>query len=497
MRNLVSLCALLPHNQRVVAGCHSLSAIRGARGQQLIRPQVQIERLAALQQHRQHHHSASFARCFMTTSSTSSSSNSSSSSDSSFINKNGISPCKMTSLAGGHLLLERTGNAEVPVYTVTLNRPQALNALSLPMLRSLLKFFEDKTNKDALVIVRGSGDKAFCAGGDVREVCLGGSSHAISFFSCEYQLDLALAEEKGPVVVSVWDGIVFGGGVGLSVHAGFRICTEKTTFAMPEVHIGLFPDCGMTQRLASLQPEGLGLFLGLTGAKLKAPDLMLTRLATHYVPSSELEHVLEQLKQGPPKGMNAKEWASQVIDIAATHRQSPAATPPEAGQLLTPEMLQFLRRYFAEPESLQALLLSLKRDAQSCSLCASALQQMESACPLSLAVTFKAIRDRQHATKEQLNTKANLPWRQITSEQQRQLDLKLLREAMAIELVLICNMTAYTNYNFKEGIRALLLDKDKCPKWYFQTLSTLIGHLQRLKQSNAAKQQDKATRPEV
>ncbi|KAL8455330.1 hypothetical protein Emag_000812 [Eimeria magna] len=334
-------------------------------------------------------------------------------------------------------------------------------------------------------------------GGDVRSVCLGGPAHAISFFSCEYQLDLALAEERAAeemhVAAAVAAGGVFyvacaGGGVGLSVHGGLRICTDNTTFSMPEVHIGLFPDCGMTQCLASLQPAGLGLFLGLTGAKLKAPDLMLTRLATHYVPCSELEHVLEKLKQGPPQAVNAKEWVSQVIDKAGTPYRSPAAKLPEAGQLLTSEMLQFLRRYFAEPESLQDLLLSLKEGAQSCRLCASALQQMRSACPLSLAVTFKAIKDRQHATKAKLTTSGKgreaeaskiactSPSSQMTSEQQRQHDLKLLRDAMAIELVLICNMTAFTNYNFKEGIRALLLDKDKNPKWYFQALSTLIRH---------------------
>ncbi|KAL8274180.1 hypothetical protein Esti_001865 [Eimeria stiedai] len=310
-------------------------------------------------------------------------------------------------------------------------------------------------------------------------------AHAISFFSCEYQLDLALAEERGPVVVSVWDGIVFGGGVGLTVHGGLRICTEKTVFSMPEVHIGLFPDCGMTQRLATLQPAGLGLFLGLTGAKLKAADLMRTRLATHYVPCSEVEHALEKLKQGPPLGVNTKEWASQVLIEAGMPPGVPASRLPEAGQLLTLEMEQFLKLYFAQPDSLQNLLLSLEKGAKSCPLCASALQQMKSACPLSLAVTFKAIRDRQHATVTKSATNggrreagaaenATFSSSRTAAEQQRQHNLELLRDAMAIELVLICNMTAFTNYNFKEGIRALLLDKDKNPKWRPSTIEEVM-----------------------
>ncbi|KAL8431256.1 hypothetical protein ACSSS7_005404 [Eimeria intestinalis] len=397
---------------------------------------------------------------------------------------------RMTALASGELLVERTGK-EVPVHVVTLNRPQALNALSLPMLRSLLSIVEDKAHKDALAIFQGSGDKAFCA----EETPMASAAAACGMFCVPCA----------------------GGGVGLSAHGGLRICTEKTTFSMPEVrcgrccpsslpkvvrwqllppsdlahhfgafsflqvHIGLFPDCGMTQRLASLQPAGLGLFLGLTGAKLKAPDLMRTGLATHYVPCSELEHALEELKQGPPRGTNVKEWACQVLGKPGMPSGAPASKLPEAGLLLTSEMLQFLKRYFAKPKSLQNLLLSLKEGAQSCPLCASALQQMESACPLSLVVTFKAIKDRQRATAAKLassgggrdtggaeNAMCTVPSSQIASEQHRQHDLELLLDAMATELVLICNMTAFTNYNFKEGIRALLLDKDKNPKWYFR-----------------------------
>ncbi|KAL8426021.1 hypothetical protein Efla_001939 [Eimeria flavescens] len=439
----------------------------------------------------------------------------------------------MSSAADRELLVERMGGKNTPVHVVTLNRPQAQNALSLSMLHFLLDFVQNKANKDALVILQGNGDKAFCAGhssgsssacnivtaaaafnkrqgGDVRSVCLGEPSHAISFFSCEYQLNLALAEEEGPMVVSVWDGIVFGGGVGLSVHGGLRICTEKTIFSMPEVHIGLFPDCGMTQRLASLQPPGLGLYLGLTGARLKAADLLLTAvptgvscvtrggyeavsasaapmvlvplgLATHFVPCAILGEALERLKEGPPLGANVKQWASQTIDEVVAHQGSiskfTASRQPQSGRLLTPDMLAFLKQHFAEVTSLQGLLDSLRENARTCPLCASTLDRMEKACPLSLAVTFKAITDRQHAAalatagaaREAAPTPKELEgpptFESAASESLREQRLQLLSEAMAIELVLICNLTAISNYNFREGVRALLLDKDKKPKW--------------------------------
>lgn len=185
---------------------------------------------------------------------------------------------------------------------VDLHRPKALNALNADMVATLLPLLQDWQQPGGdvkMVVFRGSGPRAFCAGGDIRflrDCALGTDGLTVamaeSFFRNEYTMNHTLGTMTEPIGVSICDGIVMGGGVGLSVHGKVRIATENTLFAMPETGIGFFPDVGGTYFLPRL-PGGMavGVFLGLTGARLTGRDAFTAGVATHFVPSSRLEQM--------------------------------------------------------------------------------------------------------------------------------------------------------------------------------------------------------------
>ena len=174
---------------------------------------------------------------------------------------------------------------------VTLNRPQALNALTWPMVekfRAQLKRWEREASVEA-VLIKGTGDKAFCAGGDIRwlaDAARKDAGHASGFFREEYRLNAAIHHLTKPYVALI-DGIVMGGGVGVSVHGDFRVAGDRTLFAMPETGIGLFPDVGGGYFLPLLH-GGVGLYFALTGARAKAADCMAAGVATHYTPTNKM-----------------------------------------------------------------------------------------------------------------------------------------------------------------------------------------------------------------
>ncbi|CAH8322146.1 unnamed protein product [Eruca vesicaria subsp. sativa] len=179
------------------------------------------------------------------------------------------------------------------VKILTLNRPKQLNALNSNMITRLLQLFlafeEDPNVK--LVILKGQG-RAFCVGGDAtpvfRDIIIHGKSWRIGadFFSAQYTLDYVMATYS-KVQISILNGIVMGGGAGISVHGRFRIATEKTVFAMPETELGLFPDVGASYFLSRL-PGFFGEYVGLTGARLDGAEMLACGLATHFVPSTVL-----------------------------------------------------------------------------------------------------------------------------------------------------------------------------------------------------------------
>jgi enoyl-CoA hydratase len=196
------------------------------------------------------------------------------------------------------ILFEVRGNIGV----VTLNRPQALNAITRGMcniMRQQLAAWADDESI-AAVVVQGTGDKAFCAGGDViglHSAGKAGSNDWEDFFFDEYRLNYAIATYPKPYIALI-DGIVMGGGVGLSLHGRYRVGSEKYMFAMPETGIGLIPDVGSTYALAKL-PNHIGLYLGLTGERLKVADAIAFGLCTHHVPSDQMPALLDALVAEP------------------------------------------------------------------------------------------------------------------------------------------------------------------------------------------------------
>ncbi|EFN58909.1 hypothetical protein CHLNCDRAFT_140853 [Chlorella variabilis] len=173
-----------------------------------------------------------------------------------------------------------------------LNRPKALNALNTRMVEAMFEIYS-RWDADP----QGAGDKAFCAGGDVKTVVQQGLAgqvdEALRFFHSEYRLNYLISELTKPHVAMI-DGITMGGGVGVSVHGTFRVATERTVFSMPECAIGLYPDVGGSYFLPRLR-GGLGMYLALTGARLQGVDVRHAGIATHYIPSQLLPELHQSI----------------------------------------------------------------------------------------------------------------------------------------------------------------------------------------------------------
>lgn len=209
---------------------------------------------------------------------------------------------------------------------ITLNREKALNSLNGDMVELMLpkiKQLHEQPKDSTFVLMKGAGSKAFCAGGDI--VCLVKDEPKgvrQQFFYREYQLNHLILTNPHPQV-SIWDGIVMGGGVGVSVHGSHRVASEKATFAMPETGIGLFPDVGGSWFLPRLPLKGLGMYLALTGQRLKGADLVHAGIATNYVPQANLAALETEL-------LAQTSGSSQTInDVIGKHQvaKSDAAMP--------------------------------------------------------------------------------------------------------------------------------------------------------------------------
>ncbi|XP_026768411.3 3-hydroxyisobutyryl-CoA hydrolase, mitochondrial [Pangasianodon hypophthalmus] len=336
----------------------------------------------------------------------------------------------MSSTASSEVLLEKVGNAGV----ITLNRPKALNALNLSMIRVLtpqLKKWENDS-ETGLVLIKGAGGKAFCAGGDIRAVTeagKAGDSLAQDFFREEYILNNAIGTYRKPYVALI-DGITMGGGVGLSVHGRFRVATEKTLFAMPETAIGLFPDVGGGYFLPRLQGK-LGLFLALTGFRLKGRDVQRSGVATHFVQSekiSALEKDLVGLK------------SPSVGDVAAVLDSYQEQSTLDAEKpFVLQQHTKAIDRLF-EGSSVEEILEKLQKDQSA--FAQKQVETLSKMSPTSLKLTFR-----------QLQAGASLS----------------LQEVLVMEYRL--SQACMRGHDFYEGVRAVLIDKDQSPKWKPATLA--------------------------
>merc|ERR1740129_2541365 len=245
------------------------------------------------------------------------------------------------------------------------------------------------------VVLSGEG-RAFCAGGDVTEVrdgILAGNSTPADFFFEEFRLDYEIAtrhEREEVLQVSLWDGIVMGGGVGLSAHSPIRIATEKTMFAMPETLIGLFPDVGMTWALSRL-PAGAhtGIFLGLTGQRLCAADCLTAGLATHYCPSERLPQVEEGLRSLGKDLGNLEAVSSTIAEAAG------GAAPDTAKAVLAPNAAT-IERCFGGVRSAEEIAARL--EAEDGAFAKGVLEAFRQRSPTSVKISLEAIQRHESAT---------------------------------------------------------------------------------------------------
>jgi enoyl-CoA hydratase len=331
--------------------------------------------------------------------------------------------------SSGDILFERRGAAGI----VILNRPKALNALTRDMVGALdlhLKKWEADRAVTRVVLIA-NGERAFCAGGDIRALYdlgrAGKQQEAFGFFREEYALNTYIKRYPKPYV-SLIDGMVMGGGVGISSHGSHRVAFERYAFAMPEVSIGFFPDVGGTYVLSRM-PGEIGTFCALTGNRLDAADAMLSQVATHYAGGESRAELLEALCGNEP--VNA-------ILSAFIAAPGPGIVMPRR---------HAIDRLFAY-DRVEDILAALDREAASGStdadFAAETARNIRTKSPTSLKVALAQMRfGRNHS----------------------------FEDCMRLEFRITSRMLY--GHDLYEGVRAVIVDKDNKPVWQPDTLSAL------------------------
>ncbi|MEM7739596.1 MAG: enoyl-CoA hydratase/isomerase family protein [Pseudomonadota bacterium] len=301
------------------------------------------------------------------------------------------------------------------VGRITLNRPKALHALNFAMCTTIttaLLAWRNDPDVDVVVVDHAEGTRGFCAGGDVLFLAESGRDDGragAEFFALEYRLNTLIKEYPKPYV-ALMDGVTMGGGVGISVHGTHRVATERTVFAMPEAGIGLAPDVGGGYFLSRLDGE-LGMWLALSGARLKGQDVLAAGIATHFMSSDELAGLVEAL-------------CAEGI----------AALPPPTGPVeasYEPHRAEIDRAFSAG--SVEEIIDRLQAGSEWAK---GAAHEMAAKSPLTMKVAHRQLR----LGKEQT-----------------------FRDVMAMEFR-ICTRMIKTP-NFQEGVRAVLVDRDNNPAW--------------------------------
>lgn len=322
---------------------------------------------------------------------------------------------------------------------ITLNRPQALNAVTLDMAIAMTALLRGWQSDPAVgvVLIDGAGERGLCAGGDIRalydaakaqEPIMVGSLPA-RFWAIEYKLNVLIARYAKPII-AVMDGLVMGGGVGLSAHAAHRIVTERSAIAMPEVGIGFFPDVGASFLLARA-PGRLGTYLALTGQRVGAADALFCNLADIHVPVDRLNELAAMLA-------NCRSHSE-----VRTQLEQLSATPARARLPKQREWIDTCYDSDTLEEIVERLRTCRSEDAQA------ALDVMRKASPTSLKVTLRNL--RAAAGFERL-------------EQSFAQDYRIALACIA-------------GHDFIEGIRAAIIDKDRKPRWRPQTIEAVTDEI--------------------
>jgi enoyl-CoA hydratase len=319
------------------------------------------------------------------------------------------------------LIARREGSAGI----IRLNRPKAINAVTLEMFRDIDKALDhfEADPAVAVIVLEGAGERGLCAGGDIRALW---ESSKVSgdlgkvLWREEYILNARIKKFPKPYVAFM-DGIVMGGGVGLSAHSSHRIVTERTKLAMPEVGLGFFPDVGGTF-LLSRSPGEIGTYFGLTGQTMNGPDAIHARFADAVVPSAKLQALREALTKVRP-GTRSSEIKTLIEGFATGERAGPVAAKQAQ-----------IDGWFAH-DRMEDIVAALKQDGSE--LAQSTLKTLGEKSPRGMVVTLRLLRlARKASTLEEC----------------------LVREYRAA-------LEVFRSDDFREGVRAAVIDKDRNPKW--------------------------------
>jgi enoyl-CoA hydratase len=319
------------------------------------------------------------------------------------------------------LIVRREGSVGV----VRLNRPKAINALTLEMTRGIaaaLKEFESDPAV-ALVLLEGAGERGLCAGGDIRglyESSVAGGDLGKIFWREEYALNSWISKYPKPYV-ALMDGLVMGGGVGLAGHVSHRVATDRTKVGMPEAGLGFFPDVGGTW-LLSRSPGELGTYFGLTGQTMNGPDAIYAGFADAVVPSAKLAALREKLVE-LPAGASSVDVKAVIDRFAVVETAGPVAA-------LQPR----IDAWFAH-DRMEDIVAALQRDGSE--LAQSTLKMLNEKSPRGMVVALRLLRlARASSSLEQC----------------------LVREYRAA-------LEVFKSDDFREGVRAAVIDKDRNPRW--------------------------------
>lgn len=324
----------------------------------------------------------------------------------------------------------------------TLNRPQVLNSLSYEMATLLLQQMQkwEQDTSIVAVILQGAGGKAFCAGGDLHALYTSMLEHTVqgawsnrtarNFFEQEYRLDYYIHTYTKPVIC-YGDGIVMGGGMGLMMGANHRIVTEATRLAMPEISIGLFPDAGGSWFLNRL-PGKIGKFLAATGAQLSASDSLYLGMADYYIDRVNWESVLHQLQQQPWLPVCQRIQNDELIRAVLFAHQSRLASVQGPMEKYY-HQISALSQHTDRVKQYEAYTTLVQHEDQWIS---HAINTMRRGSPVSFALALDLLEKTKHLS---------------------------LADIFRLEF----NVAMHCTYlgQFQEGIRALLIDKDKNPQW--------------------------------
>jgi enoyl-CoA hydratase len=321
----------------------------------------------------------------------------------------------------GDLIARREGAAGI----LRLNRPKAINAVTLEMFRDIDKALDafEADPQVAVIVLEGAGERGLCAGGDIRALWesskVKGDLGKILWRE-EYILNARIKKFPKPYVAFM-DGIVMGGGVGLSAHSSHRVVTEKTKLAMPEVGLGFFPDVGGTWLLAH-SPGEIGTYFGLTGTTMNGPDAIYAGFADVVVPSAKLPELREALNK-VRAGATSADVKALLAGFATGETSGPVAAQRRT-----------IDKWFAY-DRMQDIIAALKADGSE--LAQATLKTLSEKSPRGMVVTLKLLRLARTA---------------------RSLEECLVREYRAA-------LQVFASDDFREGVRAAVIDKDRNPKW--------------------------------